>query len=177
MEIKKEGNKEEINKPESSKKSKILLAMLIIAGVWIGYEIGFRAYFYYIRPYFDGMAYRNYVDDYIQLQLNDYTGGDTPEQTVDLFIEALKKGDYDLASRYFVIDEQERWKKSFENPNKENIDNWIKELEDNKNSWRKENQVEDEVVFKYNTGTGENERTNFIVLKKNMNNKWKLGSF
>ncbi len=158
-------------------KSRMVLAALAIAGVLIGWEIGIRAYMRYIRPYFSGMAYRNYIDNYIQLQLNDKIGGDTPEETVDLFIAALKKGDYDLASKYFVIDEQERWKKSFDNPNKENIDNWIKELEDNKNSWRKEVQAEDKVEFWYNTGVGESERTSTIVLKKNINNKWKIGSF
>lgn len=169
--------KEEKKKQASFVKSKLALAALVVVGVLIGYEIGIRAYFSYIRPYFSGMAYRNYVDAYIQLQLNDYTGGETPEETVDLFIAALKKGDYGLASKYFVISEQEKWRKSFDKPNKENIDNWIKELEDNKNSWRKEIQAENKVVFKYNTGAGENEITNFIVLKKNMNNKWKIGGF
>lgn len=167
----------ETQKQTNFAKSKILIAGLAIVGVLIGWEIGIRAYFYYIRPYFSGMAYRNYVDDYIQLQLNDKIGGNTPEETVDLFIEALKKGDYELASKYFVIDEQEKWRKSFENPNKENIDNWIKELESNKNIWHKEAQAGDKVEFWYNVGTGENERTHSVFLKKNVNNKWKINHF
>ncbi len=40
----------------------------------------------------------------------DTYGGDTPEETLQLFIEALKKGDTDLASKYFVLDKQEKWK-------------------------------------------------------------------
>lgn len=37
----------------------------------------------------------------------DMYGGSTPEETLALFIDALKKGDIDLASKYFVVDEQE----------------------------------------------------------------------
>ena len=37
-------------------------------------------------------------------------GGDTPEETLRLFIDALKKGDTDLATRFFVIDKQDEWK-------------------------------------------------------------------
>jgi len=162
---------------EKKKKNKIIIAILVIAGILIGWEIGIRAYFYYIRPYFSGMAYRNYVDAYIQLQLKDNIGGDTPEQTVDMFIEALKKGDYDLASKYFVIDEQEKWRKMFNEATKQQNEDWAKELESEKILWRKEKLDEDRFVIKYNTGIGENERTNFIYLKKNLNNKWKIQRF
>jgi len=34
-------------------------------------------------------------------------GGITPEETLQLFIDALKKGDTDLAAKYFVLDKQE----------------------------------------------------------------------
>ena len=37
---------------------------------------------------------------------NDTYGGTTPEETLALFIDALKKGDIDLASKYFVVDER-----------------------------------------------------------------------
>ena len=39
----------------------------------------------------------------------DTYGGTTPEETLELFIDALKAGDIELASKYFVIDEQVRW--------------------------------------------------------------------
>ncbi|MDP3710849.1 MAG: hypothetical protein Q8R29_03995, partial [bacterium] len=38
-------------------------------------------------------------------------GGNTPEETLQLFIDALKKGDTDLASKYFVM---EKWSKKTE---------------------------------------------------------------
>ena len=50
---------------------------------------------------------------------NDPYGGATPEETLNLFVEALKKGDTDLASRYFAIDKRKemaqnliRWKEN-----------------------------------------------------------------
>src|SRR3989338_1604135 len=37
---------------------------------------------------------------------NDTYGGKTPEETWAMFLDALKKGDIDLASKYFAVDEQ-----------------------------------------------------------------------
>ncbi|MBI2055732.1 MAG: hypothetical protein HYT42_02460, partial [Candidatus Sungbacteria bacterium] len=41
----------------------------------------------------------------------DKYGGDTPEETLRLFIDALKRGDVELASRYFPVGYQEKWRK------------------------------------------------------------------
>ncbi|OGZ97033.1 MAG: hypothetical protein A3I44_06045 [Candidatus Sungbacteria bacterium RIFCSPLOWO2_02_FULL_51_17] len=40
----------------------------------------------------------------------DTYGGKTPEETLELFIAALKKEDIDLAVKYFVFDKQEEWR-------------------------------------------------------------------
>lgn len=37
---------------------------------------------------------------------NDLDGGKTPEETLDLFIEALKDGDIEKASKYYVLEKQ-----------------------------------------------------------------------
>ena len=37
----------------------------------------------------------------------DAYGGKTPEETLRMFVEALEKKDYELASRYFVIERQQ----------------------------------------------------------------------
>lgn len=44
-------------------------------------------------------------------QSADKIGGKTPQETLDLFIAAVEKGDYELASKYFVIEKQEEWKR------------------------------------------------------------------
>lgn len=43
--------------------------------------------------------------------LNDTYGSTTPEGTLQLFIDALKKDDIDLAVKYFVIDDQDYQRK------------------------------------------------------------------
>jgi len=47
--------------------------------------------------------------------MEDIYGGATPEETLALFIDALKAGDIDLAAKYFVIDKQEEWKLNLAN--------------------------------------------------------------
>ena len=46
---------------------------------------------------------------------NDTYGGKTPEETLNLFVEALKKEDIELASKYFALDDnlsREKWEKA-----------------------------------------------------------------
>ena len=49
-------------------------------------------------------------EDYEQ-KLADKIGGKTPQKTLDLFIQAIEKNDYELASKYFIIEKQEEVKK------------------------------------------------------------------
>src|SRR3989338_3497644 len=44
----------------------------------------------------------------------DVYGGKTPEETFDTFLDALKKGDIDLASKYFSVRKQAEYKEKFE---------------------------------------------------------------
>ncbi|MBI2587941.1 DUF4878 domain-containing protein [Candidatus Azambacteria bacterium] len=39
-------------------------------------------------------------------------GGNTAEETRQIFLEALRKGDIELAVKYFAPDRQERWRKN-----------------------------------------------------------------
>ena len=49
---------------------------------------------------------------YEEAMSNDTYGGKTPEETLQLFTEALQKGDVDLASKYFELpqENQNKWK-------------------------------------------------------------------
>ena len=53
----------------------------------------------------------------------DKIGGKTPQETLDLFIAAVESGDYELASKYFVIEKQEEELRSLQNSPKKNIEN------------------------------------------------------
>ena len=43
--------------------------------------------------------------------LEDTYGGKTPQETLQLFVAAVEKGDFDLASKYFVLSKQGEWKR------------------------------------------------------------------
>lgn len=175
MEIQKE--KKEPKTTGQKLKIGAIIAVLIIIGLAAGYVLGVVSYVKVIGPYVSEMKYKAFLKDYLKPYEEDVIGGNTPEETIDLFIEALKKEDMELASKYFTVEQQKEWYKDFKESKRENIEKWIIELENNRNKWRKEQQGENQFVIKYNTGEGEEEITNFIVLKKNVNNKWKIGSF
>jgi hypothetical protein len=60
----------------------------------------------------------------------DIYGGKTPEETWQMFLDALKKGDIDLASRYFDVEHQGEAKKWLENLKQENrLNQNIEEME------------------------------------------------
>ena len=42
---------------------------------------------------------------YVDAMTADTYGGKTPQETLDLFVAALRAGDVDLASKYFLLDE------------------------------------------------------------------------
>lgn len=69
------------------------------AGAW---------YWLQIYKYRTSPEYRaeQYFKDLERRYREDPYGGSTPEETLQLFIDALKKGDVELGSKYFPADEQ-----------------------------------------------------------------------
>lgn len=68
----------------------------------------------------------------------DKYGGKTPEETYDMFLDALRKGDTTLASKYFVVDDQDDWKKTLEEYKNNNLlANFVVELENTRKTWKK----------------------------------------
>ena len=49
--------------------------------------------------------YEQALDEYYQKFAEDTYGGKTPQETLNMFIEALEKGDIDLAAKYFAMDD------------------------------------------------------------------------
>jgi predicted negative regulator of RcsB-dependent stress response len=55
--------------------------------------------------------YQKYLDwqaNYEKAMKEDTYGGKTPEETLKMFIEALRKGDIELASKYFALNTNEK---------------------------------------------------------------------
>ncbi len=79
---------------------------------------------------------RDYAERIVDLQKGikemmkkDDVGGETPEETLRLFIDALKAGDTDLASKYFVLNDQTRALRELMELNQQQISEYINVLE------------------------------------------------
>lgn len=171
MENQKEENKKKIGKIVIVK---VAVLLLVFFGLFVGYVFGVIISFKF-APYIVQMKYEKWMNEYLKPYKEDFTGGETPEETVDLFIVALKEGNYELASKYFVVEKQDRQYKDLVvikevGKGQELID----ELENAKKIWHKENLSEKNIEFWYNVKEGDSSRD--IGLSKNINNKWKIDS-
>ncbi|MFY9462229.1 MAG: hypothetical protein WAP51_03450 [Candidatus Sungiibacteriota bacterium] len=76
---------------------------VVIALLGVGVMYGLQYYQYRKSPEYQA---QKYFEDLQKRYAEDTYGGDTPEETLQLFIDALKKGDVELASKYFILDKQ-----------------------------------------------------------------------
>lgn len=84
---------------------------VVVAGL-----AGFLVWQWY-GGYSEYRAYKNLERRYVQAMTEDIYGGKTPQETLDLFVEALKKEDVELASKYFMLDDnlsREKWVKTLQ---------------------------------------------------------------
>src|SRR3989344_3937509 len=84
-----------------------LIAVIVLATLVAFVNIAGPQYLKWVDRY-EEAKYKKVYDQYIEAQKNDTYGGKTPEETFDLFLEALKKNDAELASKYYIIDNQEK---------------------------------------------------------------------
>lgn len=98
---------------------------LVIMGFGVLYVLHF------FNPEYQAEKEAKRIAEEIQQQyLNDTYGGDTPEETLRLFVDALKKGNTDLAAKYFVFDLQKKWKEKLsEVKDKGLLDKAVSDLE------------------------------------------------
>jgi len=116
-----------------------VLILAVLAVVW--FIPGYKSW--QLQRAYDKVEEPYYTDTY---------GGATPEETYDLFIDALKAGDIELASRYFVLEKQDNWLKTLEEyKNIESLNNFVNELENTRKTWKKvaSNNYPDLVSFEY----------------------------
>lgn len=101
----------EVN-PKNSRKRflKFALAFVLIIAVVFGIIFSYENYFS-PEAKFQKEQKQNYEkylawkEKYEKAMTEDTYGGKTPEETLQMFIDALKKGDVELASKYFVLRE------------------------------------------------------------------------
>ena len=113
--------------------------------------------------------YARYYEALKRAYETDIYGGETPDETLALFIEALKKGDIDLASKYFVVEKQEEMRGEFGiGKENNNIDFLIGFLENSKGSQINQNEYEFVVTEK------EKIIMSFNLVLNTQTNKWKI---
>lgn len=92
----------------------VIITLVIFFG---GFFAGVYSYDYYhkwqgqraVQAWADAFEEQREAEE--ALKMADTFGGATPQETLQMFIEAVEAGDYTLASRYFVEEKREEWKK------------------------------------------------------------------
>lgn len=119
----------------------LILILIFLAGFGAG-----NAVKYYLDAWWAKRSVNDWIGVLQSSVTNDTYGGKTPEETFDLYLAALKKGDLELASKYFVMEKQ---KQRLEQLKKEDLTSYTKEIESvNKDSWT-EKSIDDNVDIKY----------------------------
>ena len=103
------GEEQNNSAPEApnNRKKKLIWAGIILA-VLILSVIGWQYWQYTHSTYYQQMKA---VKELEKLYADDTMGGKTPEETLALFLDAVKKEDFELASQYAIYDGREDLKK------------------------------------------------------------------
>lgn len=111
----------------------------------------------------------------------DTVGGKTPEETLAGFVDALKKRDFDLASKYFWLDKQEEWREWLSKADQANkITEIISELESAPENWTEKTHFlgDNYKNYTYTILVEEKEEVVGVELRFNpFSNIWKIKSF
>jgi len=110
------------------------------------------------------------AEDYARAMADTY-GGKTPQETLQMYIDAVEKGDYELASKYFIGDKQDEElnKLNNTNENKKDLEIYLEFVKTAK-SWR--SSLEDKnFVMEAKTNLGP---SIFIRFKIYPNGIWKI---
>lgn len=97
--------------PTATKKPRSWRIVFVSVGVLILVVLLFFIYLVFFSPDArrDFEAQKNYnqaikaINTYEEAMRNDAYGGKTPQETLNLFIDALEKEDIELASKYFIL--------------------------------------------------------------------------
>lgn len=114
-------------------KKKIKIALIVFGAVvfvWYGYvgAVKYKNWKWYQGMKNEAAKFEAEIADKKAKIAADIYGGKTPQETLDMFIAAVEKGDYELASKYFVVERQEEELKSLKNSELINIKNLLDPL-------------------------------------------------
>ena len=113
------------------KKIKIILIVFgVIVFVWYGYvgTVKYINWKWWQRMKNEAANFEKEIADKKAKIAADTYGGKTPQETLDMFITAVEKGDYELASKYFVVERQDKELEDLRESEKKDIENVIELL-------------------------------------------------
>jgi hypothetical protein len=159
-----------------------------LAGVVFVLSAGIFSWVNYLSPEAKNIvAQRKDIETILKMQRNyeeamraDTYGGKTPQETLDMFISALKKKDFDLASKYFSLKETGvgnlEWRNSLaEADNKQKVQVILDALRSAKLDQGASINLENDVVFSVRNKDGIVIEDVRLVLNKYAN-IWKIES-
>lgn len=131
----------------------VAIVVLVFAGLW-----GMGQYERYlhtqnVQKLADALA-QDEKATYAQMMADTY-GGKTPQETLSMYIAAVEKGDYELASKYFVLDKQADELASWKGTKPEDVTNAVVLFKQGLNSegvysWDKKSfSIEKPIVFDF----------------------------
>ena len=140
----------------------ILIAVLLALAIWEGYKIERQ------RDAVLGISdalKREQEENYRGAMAETY-GGKTPQETLRMYIDAVEKGDYELASKYFVYENQEEWEQRLVNiKNADRIQSFLNPLREALKDTGEYS--EDGITFSFHDPVG-------VSLIKYPNDTWKI---
>lgn len=132
---------------------KIVIVMVVFLVIAVlGYIAG-----NYVKHYLDirkaDKSVENFQNALEQPYKDDTYGGKTPEETWGMFLDALKKGDIELASKYYAVGVAAAGRvpvdRIYKKKQNGELDEWIKELEGLKKSSREPLEGEANYYYDY----------------------------
>ena len=89
----------------------------LVISILVGLLVG--SYFVWDSYFNDDQAreFERFEKEYVEAMKSDNYGGKTPQETLDLLISALDKGDVELAAKYFMLDDnlsRDKWIATFQ---------------------------------------------------------------
>lgn len=126
------------------------------------------------RPQIDDIMKQTYeeVKTRLDAEKADTYGGETPEETWALFLDALKKQDFELASKYFVTDKQADYLDMFKTAKERGYYNELM-ADMTASGLHFGTRYDDRVEFSV---SGADKKATAYGLFKKINNKWKIDS-
>jgi len=160
-------------KAPNNRKKKLIWAGIILAALILS-VIGWQYWQYIHSPYYQQMKAAKELE---KLYADDNIGGKTPEETLQMFLDAVKKEDFDLASQYAIFDLRPEIKnKLTEYKNSEYWQAYLGWLSSAKKSFKKDYDFGPNSAT-YESFDNQGRRVIFVSLVKNKNYIWKINEF